>query len=788
MFANYLKIAYRNLLKYKAYTLTNIIGLAVGIAATICILLYIQFELSYDNFHEKAGSIYRVSVVSKKEGKVEGDSPAFTPPIGPAMKKDFPEVENFVRLSTRRVAYLSSDERAFKIDGIRHADSTLSGIFSFEWLAGNPKQALANPYAIVLTPPIAERLFGNENPLNKVIKLDNRDSYQITGIIKAPPANSHIQFNALISFVTLYKDPNRFMDWDGGNQYITYVKLADNASPQAVESKFPDFMWGYINEKYAGISIRLEPYLQPLRDVHLYYDDGSNTLRTNLYIFAAVALLILFIACVNFVNLTTARATRRAKEVGVRKVLGAGRPNLVKQFLGESILLTLAAFCFAIFLVEIFSPLYQDLLGKPLQASLFANLKDMGWLLGMVLAVGIVAGCYPAFYLASFQPAKTLKGAITAGKNRSKFRNALVVLQFAISIALITCTFLANRQLDFMKQKELGFDKDNIVVLPLVGDEAQSKYQSLKVELSKLPDVLAVTASSDVPYNGFTSNGYFPEGHKNPLMIHVVDVDGDFLQAFNLELVEGRNFSSEFATDKTAYLINETLAQMLSWDDSIGKTIVRNGKHQVIGVVKDFHFATLHDRIEPLIITSQPWLDRFENLSVKIKSTNVAETMGAIKRVWQQAAPFTPFDYWFLDEAFGRLYKSEQRFQEIFFYFSALAIFIALLGLLSLASFFTEQRTKEIGIRKVLGASAMSVVNLLSKDFLKLVVLANLIAWPFAYYFMNRWLQDFAYRVNIGWWVFAISGALALVVALITVSAQALKAALANPVEALRYE
>jgi putative ABC transport system permease protein len=326
------------------------------------------------------------------------------------------------------------------------------------------------------------------------------------------------------------------------------------------------------------------------------------------------------------------------------------------------------------------------------------------------------------------------------------------------------------------------------VVLPLVGDEAQLKYQTVKTELSKLPEVLAVTASSDVPYNGFTSNGYFPEGYKNPLMIHVVDVDGDFLQAFNLELVKGRNFSPEFGTDKTAYLINETLAQTLGWDDPIGKTIVRNGKHQIIGVVKDFHFATLHDRIEPLIVTPQPWLDRFENLSVRIKSANVAETMDAIKHVWQQAAPFTPFDYWFLDAAFDRLYKSEQRFQEIFFYFSALAIFIALLGLLSLAAFFTEQRTKEIGIRKVLGASVAGIVSLLSKEFVKLVLMANLVAWPLAYFAMNQWLQGFAYRINIGWWVFALAGAIALLIALITVSTQAIKAALANPVEALRYE
>ncbi len=775
-------------MKYKAYAITNIFGLAVGIGATILILLYIQFQLSYDNFHEDAESIYRVSVIHKKEGKLEFESPIFTPPIGPAMKRDFPEVENFVRFSTPRVAYVSHKDRSLKIDEIRHADPTLFSIFSFELIAGSPRHALAAPYSMVLTEESAERIFGSEDALGKTIVVDNKDSYQITGIVEKPPANSHLQYNAFISFSTLYKDPNRFMGWNGGNQYYTYVKLLPTAAPEELQRKFPDFMWEYINEQYANFGLSVEPYLQPLRDIHLRYNDYSDNLRTNIYIFAAIALLILFIACVNFVNLTTARATKRAKEVGVRKVLGANKQALIRQFLGESILLTLMALAVALFLVETFLPVYQNLLNKDLRISQVINVRTIVGLGVILVVVGVVAGSYPALSLSSFQAVRTLKGIFRSGSDKGKSRDILVVFQFAISIALIVCTILINRQLNYVKQKELGFDKDNIVVLPLVGDDVKAKSKTLKTQLLERPNILSVTACSQVPRNGFTRNGYIPEGFKNPITIYVVDVDEDFLETFDVDVVMGRNFSKEFASDKSAYLINESLARQLNWQDPIGKTIRRNGDHRVVGMVKDFHFATLHSKIQPLIITNQPWRNLFNKLAVKISAGNVSGTLNSIERTWQHVVPSVPFNYWFLDESFDRLYKSEQRFQRVFLYFSGLAILIALLGLFSLTSLSTEQRTKEIGIRKVLGASVLGITSLLSKDFLKLVIVANVLAWPVAYYFMNRWLESFAYRTDINLLMFVLAGAFALFVALCTVSYQAVRTALTNPVDVLRYE
>ncbi len=789
MFKNYLKIAVRNLLKYKTFTLINILGLSVGIAATFFILLYIQFEFSYDKFHENADNIYRVSIVHLKDGKMEEDSPVFTPPIGPAMARDFPEVENFVRFTVNKTAYFSlNDKQPIKINGIRYADSTLFDVFSFQLLAGNPKTALVDPYSIVLTEKTAERIFGSDDPIGKIVKLDNANDYKITGIIKEPSVNSHIQFNTLISFVTLYNDPHNYMDWNGGNQYYAYVKLAPDASPEDVEAKFPDFMWGYINEQSANYGFKNEPYLQPLQDIHLYHNEYSDTGLTNIYIFSAIALLILLIACINFMNLTTARATRRAKEVGVRKVLGANKQNLIMQFLGESILLTVIALMIAFFLVELFFPSYQALLNKELNLSSLINLADFWGVLLTIFVIGIVAGSYPALYLSSFQAVKTLKGEVRSGTNKEKSRNILVVLQFTISITLIICTMLINRQLHFVKDKELGFNKEHVVVIPLISDENKLKSETLKQELSNLAGILNVAASSEVPYAGFTSNGYIPEGVKNPIMIHVVDVDEHFLETFDIDMMSGRNFSKEFSTDKTAYLINETLARSLDWDDPIGKAINRNGDHKVIGVVKDFHYATMHSKIKPLILTNQPGRNRFDLLSVKINARNISETLGAIENIWRQFAQSVPFEYSFLDEAFDNLYKSEQRFQEMFFYFSLLAIVIALLGLFSLASFSTELRTKEIGVRKVLGASVMGITGLLSKEFLKLVVIANIVAWPIAWFAMNNWLQNFAYRIDMEYWVFILAAMIAIATAVLTVSFQAIKAALADPAEALRYE
>jgi len=788
MFTNYFKIAYRTLLRYKGYTATNILGLAVGIAATLLILSYIEFEMSYDDFQKNAASVYRVSVIAKKEGNVEYDGPEFVAPLGPAMMKDMPEVRNYVRLRNPVVAYVSSGAQSFKVDGIVYTDSTFFDIFTFPLVAGNPQQALRDPYSIVLTPELALTLFGAENPLGKIVRVDGGESFHVTGVVQDPPANSHIHFRALASFSTLYRQPNMFLGWSGGNQYVAYVQLRPNTRPDDVNKKFPAFMWEYLNEQVSSVGLRFDPYLQPLRDIHLRYDEGSAAVRANIYTFALVALFILGIACVNFVNLTTARSARRAKEIGVRKVLGADRPMLIRQFLTESLLLTFFASLVALFLVELAFPLYKQLLGDTIEAWSAFRLTTVLNVLAIIAVVGLLAGSYPAFYLSSLRTAQTLKSGPLASGSRARLRSVLITLQFAVSIALIVCAVIVASQLSYLKDQKLGFNRENIVVLPMIGDAARSKVDLLKEEIVRLPGVLGASASSDVPISGFTSNGYFPEGHNAVMMIHVLDVDDDFLKTFKIEMAHGRAFSPDFASDKSAYLINQTLARTLGWQNPIGKTIRRDGVHTVIGVVKDFNFATLHSPILPLIITRRPEVGQFSNLSVKLNGATTASTMSAIQAVWQRIVPSTPFSYWFLDEAFDHLYRAEKRFETLFLAFSGLAIWIALMGLLSLASFATEERTKEIGVRKVFGASVASITGLLSRDFLRWVVLANLLAWPAAYYFMSLWLRDFAYRIDITVWPFLVGGLLALLLGWLSVGYRTVKAAVANPTQALRYE
>jgi putative ABC transport system permease protein len=788
MFRTHLKIALRYFFRQKTYSIINILGLAVGIAATLLILSYVEFELSYDNFQKNGGSLYRISVMTVKEGKVLGDGPQFTPPIGPAMVAEFPEVENFVRISNFGQATFAAGDNILRVFDVTYADSSFFDLFSFQLIAGDPKNVLTEPYSLVLTEQAALGLFGGSDPIGKMVKADNKDVFKVTGIVKAPPANSHIQFGALVSFATLYKDPSLYLGWNGGNRYITYVKLRPNVLPRDVEAKLPDFMWVHLNKAVARSGMIQKAYLQPMPRIHLFSEPDSSALRTNLSVFASVALFILLIACVNFVNLTTARVARRSKEIGMRKVLGADRMMLVKQFLSETILITLLASLVAVVLVEIFFPVFKNLVAKDLDPWSVFEPRTLAGLAGIVFAVGVVAGSYPAFFLSSLQAAQTLKGSASESGRRGTLRGLLIVLQFSISVALIVCTVLVADQLRFLKNKDLGFDKENILRIPLVGDDAQLRSALLKQELVRIPHVLNVSASSDVPYNNFTSNGYLPEGEQAVVLIHVVDVDEDFLGTFGISIAEGRAFSKEFPSDKSAYMVNQTLARSLGWKNPLGKTIRRDGAHPIIGVVKDFNYAKLNSPIEPLILTLQPWRDRFDNLSVKIQPPDIAASVEAIRKVWGILVPSTPFQYAFLDEEFDRLYKSEERFEQTFLSFSALAIFIALLGLLSLASLSTEQRTKEIGIRKTLGASALSVTGLLSGYFLRWVVVANLIAWPAAYYFMSRWLEDFAYRIDITVWPFVGAAAISVVLGWISVSFQTIRAAMTNPVEALRYE
>jgi putative ABC transport system permease protein len=788
MFKSYLLMAFRNLKKHRAYTLINVFGLALGLSATMLILLYLKFEISYDRFHENADSIYRVCIRNIREGRLEGESHVYTPPIGPDMKKDFPEVEDFVRMSTLRTAYLIVDNRAFNVDRICYASSSLFEVFSFKLKAGDSLSALVDPFSIVLSKEIAERIFGARDPIGETIQIGPEDLYRVTGIVESPPPNSSIQFNALISFATLYARPIMGMDWDGGNQIITYVKLGKNAPANAVEKKFPDFLWRNINEKIAAYGWKHEAYLQPLKKVHFYFDESSRTALVNFYTFSAVAIFILLIACINFVNLTTAQAARRAREVGIRKVIGAHRGNLIQQFLGESIVMTILAFSVGIGAALILTPTYNQLLGRELNPIGLLNLTSIFGLLLLILLVGVASGVHPAFYLSSFQPVKTLKGVFDSARSKKKFRNTLVVFQFVISVTLIICTLLIRNQLRYIKKVELGYSKENMVVIPLADQSLKTKTEEVRESLLSIPGIVQATASSDVPYNGFTSNGYIPEGYTKSIMIHALDADEHFLETYGIDLVNGRNFSREFATDRDAYLINETLAKQLGWDDPIGKTIRRDGDRKVIGVVKDFQFATLHNTVEPLLITNTPWRNEFDYLSIKINTGDIPGTLGSIEKIFKRFSPLIPFEYFFLDDAFDRLYRSEERFERIFQYFSMLAICIALLGLFSLSAYTAQQKSKEIGIRKVLGATVPQILSLFSRETVVLIVVANILACPIALFVIERWLNQFAYRNSISAGAFVLAFVGSMAAAFATISYQSVKAALKKPADELRSE
>jgi len=788
MIKNYLLTAFRNLKKHKVYSLINILGLAVGLSAFVLILLYLQFELSYDRFHKDADQIYRVAVKYFQEGKYASDSYVYTPPMGEDLKNEFPEVEEFVRMSTQRPAYLNVNNESYKETGMRYASDKMFEMFSFDLIEGDAATALTEPFSIVLSQKTAERIFGDKDPVGESIQIGLKDLYKVTGVVEDPPENSSIQFSSLISFSTLYRLPNLHLDWNGGNQYITYVRLKQGVSTGELEKKLPDFMWRHINERIASYGWKSEAYFQPLKRIHFYFDPGSRTALTNFYTFTAVAVFILLIACINFINLTTARAARRAREVGLRKVVGANRGNLIRQFLGESVFLTALAFLIGAFLVSFFMPVYSQLLSKDLNIYEMINPLSVMGFIGLILVVGMIAGAYPSFYLSSFQPAKTLKGETETGRGKKKFRDVLVVFQFAISITLIICTFLIQNQIGFMKKAELGYEKENMLVINLPGEELRTKTEEMREKLLSIPGITQASASSDVPHRGFTRNGYVPEGYSSSLMFHALDIDEHFLDTYEIEVVMGRNFNKEFSTDKEAYLINETLARQLDWDDPVGKTIRRNGDWKVIGVVKDFQFSTLHYDIGPLIITSNPWGTRFDYLSVKLNTTDLPATMKEITKVYKEFSPLLPFEYFFLDDAFDRLYKSEEQFQRIFLYFSVLAIFIALLGLFSLSAFTAQQKSKEIGIRKVLGATVPDVLSLFVKEMIILIIAANVIAWPVAYLVIQKWLQNFAYRDAVSLWAFVAALFGSLAAAMITVSYQSLKAAFKNPADELRTE
>lgn len=788
MFKSYFKTAWQNLSRHKLFSCINLFGLAFGIAAVFLIGIYIQNELSYDNFHGNNKNLFRVGYEFISDGKSLGTGAVFTPPFGPDAKNEFPEIESFCRISPDHDAFIVKDVNNLKSSGICFADSSFFKLFSFHLISGNPDDVLKKPYSIVLTSSLAKKLFSGENAAGKTIRLDDKNDYMVTGISADPPVNSQISYEALVSFSTLYENPEtNFMDWNGGNQYITYLKLYRPENSVSLEKKLPAFMWKHINSLYEKSGMKINASLQPFRDVHLKYESDSVNTRTNLYVFSFIAILILIISCVNYVNLTTARSSSRFKEIGIRKSLGALRGHLIVQFLGESLLITLGSFILSILMVYLFMPAYSRLIGKPLtlftgDISFFAILA-----ISIVLIIGAGAGSYLAFYLSSLNVNKTFKASVPESRH-SGFRKGLIVSQFAITTALMTCTLVVYLQLNYAKNKSLGFDKDHIIALTLTGDKTKNASSVLKQKIEGFAGVESVTGLSEVPHNNITTNGFVPEGSSNTMVIHQLDADEDFLKTFHLKLISGNYFSPDRPSEKSGYIINETLAKTLGWNNPIGKTISRNGQHKVIGVVNDFIFASLHDKIEPLIISNQPWQNRFDYLAIRYKSGDPSSLLKQIKNTWQNTVNSAPFEYWFLDEAFDKLYKNEEKFRGIFFYFSILSILLSLAGIFGMVSLTIQQRTKEIGIRKVLGAGVSDIVKLTTRSYLILILIASAISIPFAFYYMNAWLQDFAYRINLSWWMFMVSGITTMVIALITIGLQTIKAAQLNPVRSLRTE
>jgi putative ABC transport system permease protein len=805
MFRNYLKIALRNLWKNKAFSAINILGLAVGLATCLLILLYVVDELSYDRYNKKGDRIYRINSDIKFGG---GDLhlTVASDPMGPVLKKDYPQVEEFTRIYASQGAKLVKKGNEYINEpNVAHVDSTFFNVFTLPSIEGDTRTALNEPNTVVITESAAKKYFGTAHALGKVIEAD-KTPYKVTAVIKDIPHNSHFNLDFLFSMDNVDYGWGNFLS----NNFQTYIVLKKGTDYKAFEKNFKAVIAKYVlpqakqlmqinsMEDFEKAGNRLEYSLMPLKDIHLR-SDRYPELSTNgniqyVYIFSAVALFVMLIACINFMNLSTARSASRAKEVGIRKVLGTERKTLVTQFLVESTLTVFIAFFIAIGIASMVLPLFNDLAAKSLSIKNLLSSEILPLLIVFPFIIGALAGSYPALFLSRFQPVVVLKGNVNTGFKKSNLRSVLVVFQFATSIVLIISTIVVYRQLHYIQTKNLGFNKDQILIINgtyALGNNADA----FKNEVLNMPGVKMGTFSSFLPVSSSRNDNTFSKDavmdSKNGTDMQIWTIDYDYLRTMGMQIIRGRNFSKEFGSDSTGMLINETAVKALGFDDPVGKKIytfddnLKTISYTVVGVVKNFHFESLRQQIGPLCMV----LGRNIGLaSFKVNAANIPTLLKSIESRWKSMAPGMPFSYQFMDDSFDNMYRAEQRVGTIAMIFSALAILIACLGLFGLAAFTAEQRTKEIGIRKVLGASVQGIVQLLSKDFIRLVVIAFVIATPLAWYFMNKWLQDFSYRVHINGWIFLLAGSIALLIALLTISFQAIKAALANPVKNLRTE
>ncbi len=808
MFKNHLKVAFRNLLRHGGYSFINIAGLAIGIACCVLILLYVQDEMSFDRHNVNADRTYRVVL----KGVVSGDElnvAASCAPIGPTLVEQYPEVVQFTRIRNFGFPVIRYGDKVFSEERFYAVDSTFFDVFSVNFIHGDARTALTQPHTVVLTRKMAEKYFGDENPVGKSINADNRRDWLVTGVVEDWPTATHFSFDFLAALTT-YAD-SRSPIWISNN-YYTYVVLSQQASHEELEAKLPDLVRQHVGpqiEQAANISFGqfLESggqygyFLQALPDIHLHsaldYELEPNGDSGYVALFSIVALIVLLIACINFMNLATARSAGRAKEVGIRKTIGSSRTLLIRQFLTETVVMGIFAAGVAALLVQLALPAFNAVAGKQLQISLFDNWLAIPGLLGTALLVGVIAGAYPAFFLTAFKPISVLtaSGTRTSG-GHAAIRTGLVVFQFAVSVALIIATLVVGSQLDYIQNKKLGFNKNQVLVIEKTDDLGEQVYPFMQ-ELRKNINILAVSNSHTLPGRPFNSNAYrlASASGEETMMLWDMASDHDFASTYQIQSKAGRFFSRNFGTDSSGIVLNEAAVAALGLEKPIGERLIelgptpdRSNVYTIIGVVSDFHFQSLHQVIRPMAIKlfTPTWFGKY--VSVRLSTADLPGTLAYIENTWKKFAGAQAPEYSFFDQNFAKLYRAEQITGQILTAFAAVAIVIACLGLFGLASFTAEQKTREIGIRKVLGASAGSVVFLLSSRFARWVLVASFLAWPLAWFAMSAWLQNFAYRTEINPLNFLLAAGVALAIALATVSYQTVRAAFANPVDALRYE
>lgn len=800
MLKNYLRIALRNFYKHKAYTLLNIIGLSIGISACLLILTYVMYEFSYDKFNKNYQDIYRVQLNSYQDDVLAFQCAATYPAVGPSLKEEFPEVKEFARLYPRS-GFISYNDISFRENKIFRTDPGVFKILTLPFIRGNEKTALTQPETAVISESIAKKYFGNENPIGKIIKYNGKEEFEVTGVMQNLPPNSHIKIDFLFSNEWLYSvNKNLDQNWTWYD-FNTYILLKHGADPQELQKKLPALVQRRTEEAYKNTNIRTELILQPLTDIHLYsnllQESEVNGNGKTVYFLLVIAFFILLIAWVNYINLSTARSVERSKEVGVRKVLGAFRRQLIQQFLFESIILNIISVFLGLTIVEIVMPFFNHLTGEEVHLP-FANFELWLAIFLFFIIGSFISAIYPALVLSSFRPHFVLKGAFKKSESKISLRKVLVVSQFAVSIALIAGTIIVYNQVEFMKSQKLGVNIDQTLVLraPRVFSNDTLRVETVNAftnEIKNYSQVKSITASTNIPGDEiFWTNGSYIIGKERTLKtIYIVGTDYDYFNSYDLRFAAGRNFSDDFSSDVDhGGIINEEALKLYDFkspEKALNNFIMLGSDTiNIIGVVKNYHQMSLEKTQNPILFVLSS--DYYSFISIKLKTKRIENTIENIKEEYAQFFPGNPFESFFLNEFFDKQYQSEVQFGKIFGTFSILAIIVACIGLFGLSSFSAVQRTKEIGIRKVLGASVVNIVSLLSKEFIVLVIISNMIAWPIAYYVMSKWLNDFAYRINIGPGIFLIAGFTVLIISLLTVAYQSIKAAIANPVKSLRYE